>query len=122
MESGSNAFVKLLIQAGVLGKDQVVDADSLARQTNIPLAEALVKLAIGDGIARPVKRGPALFVPKHLGELSDAAQELYLSLVGRGIARNGQLGDVADPADRRVCLFRVDGIAQPEDIGAGREY
>ena len=42
--STSNGFVDLLIKSGVLGKDQAVDADNLARQTNISLAEALVKL------------------------------------------------------------------------------
>ena len=44
MESGSNAFVNILIKSGVLAKDQVVDADSLARQNNISLGQALTSL------------------------------------------------------------------------------
>src|SRR5690606_7705378 len=38
-----------------------------------------------------------------------------------GIAGEHQLGDVADPADGRVHLFGMDGVAQSENVGVRRE-
>ena len=43
-ESINSAFVNLLIKGGVLSKDQVVDAENLARQQNTTLAQSLIKL------------------------------------------------------------------------------
>ena len=44
MSTATNGFVKLLVDDGVLGEDQVVDAENLARQTGESIAVALVKL------------------------------------------------------------------------------
>ncbi len=44
MHIPDNTFVTALIKSGVLSKDQVNDAENLARQTNISLPQALVKL------------------------------------------------------------------------------
>ena len=43
MQAGKNKFLKILIAAKIVTKDQVIDADSLAKQTGIKIAEALVK-------------------------------------------------------------------------------
>lgn len=40
----TNGFIKLLIDQGILGEDQVNDAQNLAKQTNKPVATTLVKL------------------------------------------------------------------------------
>ena len=44
MAAGTNGFVKLLIDQGILGKDQVLDAQNMAKQTGEPIAVSLVKL------------------------------------------------------------------------------
>lgn len=44
MAAGSNGFVKILIDNGTLGKDQVTDAENLAKQTGESIAVSLVKL------------------------------------------------------------------------------
>ena len=44
MQPGRNTFLKILIAAKIVTKDQVIDADNLAKQTGIKIAEALVKL------------------------------------------------------------------------------
>ena len=44
MSSALNGFVEILIKSGIVGKDQVVDADGLARQNKTTLAQALVQL------------------------------------------------------------------------------
>lgn len=45
MQSADKEFVKILIKSGVVSKDQVIDADNLARSSNPPisLADALVR-------------------------------------------------------------------------------
>ncbi len=43
-DASTNAFVTLLIKSGVLSKDQVLDAENLARQQNTTLASSLIKL------------------------------------------------------------------------------
>ena len=40
----NNGFVKVLIKQGIVGKDQILDADNLANQTGKSLGEALVTL------------------------------------------------------------------------------
>ena len=44
MQPGKTKFLKILIAAKIVTKDQVIDADNLAKQTGIKIAEALVKL------------------------------------------------------------------------------
>ena len=44
MSSTLSGFVEVLIKNGIVGKDQVVDADGLARQNKTTLAQALVQL------------------------------------------------------------------------------
>ena len=44
MSSTLSGFVEILIKNGIVGKDQVVDADGLARQNKTTLAQALVQL------------------------------------------------------------------------------
>jgi len=44
MAAGSNGWVKLLIKQGVISKDQVIDAQNVAKQTGDSLAVTIVKL------------------------------------------------------------------------------
>ena len=44
MQPGKTKFLKILIAAKIVTKDQVIDADNLAKQTGVKIAEALVKL------------------------------------------------------------------------------
>ncbi len=44
MSTTLDGFAKKLIDTGILTKDQVIDAESLAKQTNKPLAQCLVQL------------------------------------------------------------------------------
>ena len=43
MQPGKTKFLKILIAAKIVTKDQVIDADNLAKQTGGKIADALVK-------------------------------------------------------------------------------
>ncbi len=107
--STSNGFVDLLIKSGVLGKDQVVDADNLARQTNISLAQALVKL--GYATESEVMQALARFHRMEYVDLETAQiPESVIELMPESVARENvvlpiELSDgrlkvlMSDPAD-----------------------
>ncbi len=44
MQGAENAWLKLLIKAGVVSEDQISDAAGLAKQQNVPIGKSLVKL------------------------------------------------------------------------------
>ena len=107
--STSNGFVDLLIKSGVLGKDQAVDADNLARQTNISLAQALVKL--GYATESEVMQALARFHRMEYVDLETAqVPESVIELMPESVARENvvlpiELSDgrlkvlMSDPAD-----------------------
>ena len=107
--STSNGFVDLLIKSGVLGKDQVVDADNLARQTNISLAQALVKL--GYATESEVMQALARFHRMEYVDLETAQiPESVIELMPESVARENvvlpiEISDgrlkvlMSDPAD-----------------------
>ena len=76
-------------------------------------------LFVQDRIGRLRQKTAAVMIGQHLTQLLDPAQKLQPGRIGCGISRQDHLGDVADPADGCVHLFRVDRIAQPQDIGVG---
>ncbi|MCH2179539.1 MAG: GspE/PulE family protein [Mariniblastus sp.] len=111
METGtSNGFVDLLIKSGVLGKDQVVDADNLARQTNIPLPQALVKL--GYATEAEVMRSLALFHRMEYVDL-DTAQvpENVIELMPESVARENVVLPI-ELSDGRLKVLMSD----PSDV------
>ena len=111
METGtSNGFVDLLIKSGVLGADQVVDADNLARQTNIPLPQALVKL--GYATEAEVMRSLALFHRMEYVDL-DTAQvpENVIELMPESVARENVVLPI-ELSDGRLKVLMSD----PSDV------
>lgn len=111
METGtSNGFVDLLIKSGVLGKDQVVDADNLARQTNISLAQSLVKL--GYATEAEVMRSLALFHRMEYVDL-DTAQipENVIELMPESVARENVVLPI-ELSDGRLKVLMSD----PSDV------
>lgn len=58
-KSTIEGFVKILLDSGVITKDQIVDADSTAKQTNRPIAQSLVQL--GYATEEEVMRAMAKF-------------------------------------------------------------
>lgn len=44
MSANNNGFVAVLTKAGIVSQDQVLDAENLAKQTNVSLPQALIKL------------------------------------------------------------------------------
>ena len=44
MSAGGNGFVKMLIENGIIGQDQVLDAENLSKQTGKPIGTTLVEL------------------------------------------------------------------------------
>lgn len=108
--STSNGFVDLLIKSGVLGKDQAVDADNLARQTNISLAQALVKL--GYATDSEVMRSLARFHRMEYVDLETAQiPENVIELMPESVARENVVLPL-EVADGRLKVLMSD----PADV------
>ncbi len=108
--STSNGFVDLLIKEGVLGKDQAVDADNLARQTNISLAQALVKL--GYATESEVMQSLARFHHMEYVNLETAQiPENVIELMPESVARENVVLPL-EVADGRLKVLMSD----PSDV------
>ena len=108
--STSNGFVDLLIKEGVLGKDQAVDADNLARQTNISLAQALVKL--GYATESEVMQSLARFHHMEYVDLETAQiPENVIELMPESVARENVVLPL-EVADGRLKVLMSD----PSDV------
>ncbi|MEE2827285.1 MAG: ATPase, T2SS/T4P/T4SS family [Planctomycetota bacterium] len=108
--STSNGFVDLLIKSGVLGKDQAVDADNLARQTNISLAEALVKL--GYATEAEVMRSMARFHGMEYVDLETTqVPEDVIELMPESVARENVVLPL-EVADGRLKVL----MSNPSDV------
>lgn len=82
----------------------------------------LIVLLVEHRLGRRGQLGATVLVGEDLAQLLDAADDLLAGLLGIGIARQDELRDVADLADRRVDLPGMDCIPQPEDVGVGGEH
>ncbi len=86
MASVINGFVKLLIDDGTVGKDQVIDAENLAKQTGESLASAMVKL--GYATETEVMMAQAKFHHMEYVDLEDVEiSEDIIELMPESVAR-----------------------------------
>ena len=105
-----DGFVKLLLKDGVIGKDQVIDADNLARQTNTSLAEALVKL--GYASEKEVMKALASFHRMEYVDLEHAEiSESVVELMPESVARENTVLPLSE-SDGRLKVV----ISDPNDI------
>ena len=112
MQSSDKEFVKILIKSGVVSKDQVIDADNLAKSSNPPmsLADALVKT----GYATQKEVMKALASHHHLDfvDLDDFdIADNVIELMPESVARE----NVVLPLDELDSRLKV-AISDPSDV------
>ncbi|MEM7452969.1 MAG: GspE/PulE family protein [Planctomycetota bacterium] len=105
-----DGFVKILIKNGVVTKEQVVDANNLAKQTKTSLAEALVKL--GYATDKEVMRAMASHHRMEYVDLNSVdIPESIIELMPESVARENAVLPVAE-VDNRLKVV----ISDPGDV------
>ncbi len=88
-------FIKILLDSGVIKKDQVVDADSLAKQTGKPIAQALVQL--GYATEEEVMRALASHFRMEYVDLATVEiPEMVIELMPEAVARENTVLPLAE--------------------------
>ena len=105
-----NGFVKILIKNGVVTKDQVIDADNLAKQTKESLSKSLVK--IGYATDREVMEALASFNRMEYVDLDQVdIPESIIELMPESVARENAVLPLAE-VDNRLKVV----ISDPSDV------
>ena len=112
MQSADKEFVKILIKSGVVSKDQVIDADNLARSSNPPisLSDALVRTGYAN--EKEVMKAMALHHRLEFVDLDGVdIPDNVIELMPESVARENVVLPLAE-ADSRLKV----AISNPADV------
>ncbi len=105
-----SGFVDILLKSGIVAKDQIVDAENLAKQSNTSLADALVRLGYATEIE--VMRALAKFHRMEFYDLDEVQiPESIIELMPESVARENVVLPIEEIDGRLKVL-----ISDPSDV------
>lgn len=106
-----DGFVKILLEAGVVSKDQVLDAQSQSSQTGKPIAQALEQL--GYATDAEVMRALAQYHRMEFIDLTSVEiPEMVIELMPEAVARENNVIPLAETDDRGLKVL----MSEPADV------
>ncbi len=116
MSSPLNGFEKILVKSGIVSKDQVIDADGIARQNKTSLAQALVQL----GYATDNEVMTAMATHHHMEfvDLDDVEiPESIIELMPESVARENIVLPLSEQDNRlKVVVSTADDVDTLEKL------
>lgn len=105
-----SGFVDILLKSGIVAKDQIVDAENLAKQSNTSLADALVRL--GYATETEVMRALAKYHRMEFYDLDEVQiPETIIELMPESVARENVVLPIEEVDGRLKVL-----ISDPSDV------